>query len=178
MKLFPCYALLLIAVIISSCKDSKNHVIETVEVSKEKVIHESASLEAEFKDPKVAEVYKAYNTLKTALVNTDNAAAAIAASQLMTAYANLGVDESIFKNASAITEDTRIASQREAFERVTAHVETMLEDALVSGTIYKQFCPMAFNNKGAYWLSNTKEIRNPYFGDMMLKCGRVDKTLK
>lgn len=34
-----------------------------------------------------------------------------------------------------------------------------------------QYCPMAFGNKGAYWFSETEEKRNPYFGDMMLKCG-------
>jgi Cu(I)/Ag(I) efflux system membrane fusion protein len=39
--------------------------------------------------------------------------------------------------------------------------------------IYVQFCPMAFNNKGVYWLSDKKEIRNPYFGDKMLKCGEI-----
>ncbi|MFT4674108.1 MAG: hypothetical protein ACI9R6_001009, partial [Saprospiraceae bacterium] len=32
-----------------------------------------------------------------------------------------------------------------------------------------------FNNTGGYWLSNSKEIRNPYFGSKMLKCGRIDK---
>ena len=37
--------------------------------------------------------------------------------------------------------------------------------------IYYQYCPMAFDNKGAYWLSNTEEIRNPYFGDKMPNCG-------
>lgn len=178
MKFIPYAIVLSLVVFISSCKDAKNNEIETIEVSQEKAIHKSAALEAEFKDPKVAEVYKAYNALKTALVNTDNATSAIAASQLLTAYANMGVDEVVFKNASAITEDTRIEKQREAFEAVTADIETMLEGALESGAIYKQFCPMAFNNKGAYWLSNTKEIRNPYFGDMMLKCGRVDTTFK
>jgi Cu(I)/Ag(I) efflux system membrane fusion protein len=42
---------------------------------------------------------------------------------------------------------------------------------------YLVFCPMAFDDKGAYWISNEKEIRNPYFGDMMLKCGEVKKTI-
>jgi Cu(I)/Ag(I) efflux system membrane fusion protein len=37
---------------------------------------------------------------------------------------------------------------------------------------------MAFDNKGAYWLSETKEIRNPYFGDKMMTCGEVKKEFK
>ncbi|MCB1234932.1 MAG: efflux RND transporter periplasmic adaptor subunit [Verrucomicrobiae bacterium] len=34
-------------------------------------------------------------------------------------------------------------------------------------------CPMAFQNRGADWLQNGAEIRNPYFGARMLKCGEV-----
>ena len=44
-------------------------------------------------------------------------------------------------------------------------------------TVYYQHCPMALNNAGAFWLSDSKEIRNPYFGDKMLKCGSVKETL-
>ncbi len=45
------------------------------------------------------------------------------------------------------------------------------------GSIYVQFCPMAFNDKGGYWISDNKEIRNPYFGDVMLSCGEVKKEI-
>jgi Cu(I)/Ag(I) efflux system membrane fusion protein len=37
---------------------------------------------------------------------------------------------------------------------------------------------MAEKDKGAYWFSETKEIRNPYFGDEMLGCGENRETLK
>lgn len=39
--------------------------------------------------------------------------------------------------------------------------------------LYVDYCPMANNNKGAYWLSKTKEIRNPYLGKKMPDCGEV-----
>jgi Cu(I)/Ag(I) efflux system membrane fusion protein len=45
-------------------------------------------------------------------------------------------------------------------------------------TTYYQYCPMANSDQGAYWFSDTKEIRNPYFGDMMLSCGETRETLK
>ena len=35
---------------------------------------------------------------------------------------------------------------------------------------------MAFDNKGGYWLSETEDIRNPYFGASMLSCGEVKQT--
>ncbi|MEQ8549285.1 MAG: efflux RND transporter periplasmic adaptor subunit [Cyclobacteriaceae bacterium] len=43
---------------------------------------------------------------------------------------------------------------------------------------YVQHCPMADSNKGADWLSNGKEILNPYFGEAMLSCGETTKTIK
>jgi len=44
--------------------------------------------------------------------------------------------------------------------------------------VYLQFCPMANGGKGASWLSKDEEIRNPYFGSRMLKCGRIKETIK
>lgn len=43
--------------------------------------------------------------------------------------------------------------------------------------LYVDYCPMANDNKGAYWLSRTKEIRNPYLGQKMPTCGEVRKEL-
>jgi Cu(I)/Ag(I) efflux system membrane fusion protein len=45
-------------------------------------------------------------------------------------------------------------------------------------TVYYQFCPMYDNNKGGYWLSETEEIRNPYFGKEMISCGETRELLK
>ena len=42
--------------------------------------------------------------------------------------------------------------------------------------LYSEFCPMADDNKGAYWLSSEKEIKNPFFGQQMLTCGSVKET--
>src|SRR5690606_31307686 len=44
--------------------------------------------------------------------------------------------------------------------------------------LYVQRCPMANENKGAEWLSFEEEIRNPYFGEAMLTCGEVIKTIE
>ena len=43
--------------------------------------------------------------------------------------------------------------------------------------LYANHCPMAFDNKGAYWLSAATEIENPYFGSKMLKCGKREEEL-
>ena len=71
-----------------------------------------------------------------------------------------------------------IEGQREAFQAVTDEMTKLAEGNIASGKLFYQFCPMAFNNKGAHWLSNEEEIRNPYFGDKMLKCGMVERDIE
>jgi Cu(I)/Ag(I) efflux system membrane fusion protein len=37
---------------------------------------------------------------------------------------------------------------------------------------------MAFDNKGADWLQADTKVANPYFGDAMLRCGEVRRTIE
>ncbi|MEM7085118.1 MAG: DUF3347 domain-containing protein [Bacteroidota bacterium] len=172
----------LVMILLTSCgneakkNSSEPEVVEVV--TTEKVTHTSAATDVTFKDPKVAAVYQNYIDLKTALVNTDAVTTAAEASNLMTAFANIGVEEDILRAAQTIAEATDVEVQRKAFVIVTSSVEKMLEGAIDSGVIYKQYCPMAFDFEGAYWLSNSKQISNPYFGDKMLRCGKVDSEIK
>ena len=82
------------------------------------------------------------------------------------------------KLAIELSETKDIEQQRQLFSAFTDLAGPMFEEALSGGTIYKKFCPMAFNNKGAYWYADVKEIKNPYFGEKMLNCGSVKKTIK
>ncbi|QDV91727.1 Cation efflux system protein CusB precursor [Phycisphaerae bacterium RAS2] len=43
--------------------------------------------------------------------------------------------------------------------------------------LFRTYCPMAFENKGAYWLQARQQIDNPYFGAAMLRCGEVRAAL-
>ncbi|MGB0392198.1 MAG: efflux RND transporter periplasmic adaptor subunit [Salibacteraceae bacterium] len=44
----------------------------------------------------------------------------------------------------------------------------------LTDTIYVQHCPMADEGRGAYWLSISEKILNPYFGAEMLECGESE----
>ena len=44
--------------------------------------------------------------------------------------------------------------------------------------LYIQRCPMANSSKGADWLSTDQEIRNPYYGSSMLRCGSVMDSVR
>ncbi|UJP64710.1 efflux RND transporter periplasmic adaptor subunit [Mongoliitalea daihaiensis] len=72
---------------------------------------------------------------------------------------------------------SNVEEQRKQFEILSDNLIDAVEYfGIVENTIYRQYCPMAFKDQGAYWLSGEKEIRNPYFGDMMLTCGEVKET--
>lgn len=49
---------------------------------------------------------------------------------------------------------------------------------IMNKSIHLTFCPMAFNDKGAYWLQTRDVVNNPYFGSKMLKCGTIKDTYK
>ena len=70
-----------------------------------------------------------------------------------------------------------IDHQREHFEVLSTDVNDIITLLGTEKTLYKDFCPMANNNKGAYWLSEVKDIKNPYFGSKMMKCGSVKEQI-
>jgi hypothetical protein len=72
-----------------------------------------------------------------------------------------------------------IETQRTSFSNVSDNLYKAFKAYGLAGTIaYHDYCPMAFNNQGAYWLSAEEKIRNPYFGDKMLSCGEVKDVVK
>lgn len=172
-----------LATIVFGLQACKNDKAKTEESQSEQVMvakpkYEAAAPTVRFKDPKVDAVYSAYIGLKTQLVNTDASTSAKAAESLVSALADVEVAEETAKAAKMIAASDNIEEQRGGFEQITIALEPILVANIEGGTIYKQYCPMAFKNKGAYWLSNSKEIYNPYFGDVMLHCGRVADTLQ
>ena len=71
----------------------------------------------------------------------------------------------------------KIDHQREHFEALSTDMTDLVALLGTDKVIYQDYCPMANNNKGANWLSEVKEIKNPYFGSKMLKCGSVKKQI-
>lgn len=123
------------------------------------------------------ESVSAYLTLKDALVKTDPVAAKGAAEKLTSALESDKMQSKMIKAAKGIASSEDIATQRADFKIITDGLINLLKSNGAKAGVYVQYCPMAFNNTGANWLSLSKEIRNPYFGDMMLKCGKVTEEL-
>lgn len=136
-------------------------------------------------------ILQAYLSVKNALVASDTAATNRAASDFLTKLAQtdasslsgqaLGKWEEYRKmmarTAVTLHATARLEDKRVGLEELSKLMYGVIRDFGLQTTLYKQYCPMAFNDKGAFWLSAQPEIRNPYFGDQMLACGQVQEVL-
>lgn len=83
------------------------------------------------------------------------------------------------KTIELLSKAENIEEQRTHFAVVSnALIEVAEIFGLTIDTVYVDYCPMALNDKGAFWLSEFEEIKNPYFGDAMLQCGEVKKMIR
>ena len=74
----------------------------------------------------------------------------------------------------AIGDNPDLENQRSLFVILNENFVPLAKNTKgLSEKLYVQKCPMADNNKGAFWLSNQKEIRNPYYGEQMMSCGSI-----
>lgn len=71
-----------------------------------------------------------------------------------------------------------IKHQREHFDMLSKDMYDLVKKFAAGEKIYVGYCPMYNDNKGATWLSETKEIKNPYFGKDMNTCGTIKEELK
>lgn len=131
------------------------------------------------KDDKKEVIFNQYLALKDALVLSDEKAAQAAAGDLQKSLASYEGCEPTAEIALKIAGTANIADQRKNFTTLSADLIALMKNTeLANGTIYVQHCPMANKGDGGDWLSKEKDIKNPYYGDEMLACGRVAEELK
>jgi Cu(I)/Ag(I) efflux system membrane fusion protein len=153
----------------------------------------SASVPAEFKG-EIGHLLHSYLSLQASLAGDDFTAAKKEGEKFASTLK--GMDASLLKGegqqtwkqtletlkagTGTILSAENIEALRKGFERLSegmaAAVERLGVD--VKGPVFELFCPMAFNNKGATWLQQGRDVRNPYFGAQMLNCGEVRRQLK
>ncbi|MCW0481897.1 efflux RND transporter periplasmic adaptor subunit [Gaoshiqia sediminis] len=141
----------------------------------------------------LTKVYEKYLIMKDAFVSSDAHKVMKAAADLEGALAI--VDMGLLKGdahmvwmeqlttlentISSIGKLSDIEKQRTEFANFNlAFYKSLKAFGLNDATAYYQYCPMANRDKGAYWFSDSEEIRNPYFGEDMLTCGEVRETIR
>jgi len=140
--------------------------------------HEESSMNVSDEEAKT--LVNAYLKIKQALVGTDAAAASAAAKKLLEETKGIKGGEAFADFRSRIEKIANsrdIATQRSLFAGLSDPVANLARNHDMGMTLYKQYCPMAMDHEGAYWLSENEQIFNPYFGDKMLHCGSVKEVI-
>ena len=174
-----------LAITIISC-NQKNKQEETIKIeSTTEVVGQSSF--------SIDKIVKNYLAIKNSLAIDDSDAAADAGKALSETMAKTGMEkvssdqmEAYMSIADDVKEHAehigdnggKIEHQREHFVTLSKDMDDLIQLFGTNQKLYLDFCPMADNNKGAVWISETKEITNPYFGKDMATCGSVKKEFQ
>ncbi len=137
-------------------------------------------------------VTNTYLQLKDALVNADTEAATTAANGMLSELKLIkpaDIPAAIVNDWTSYRQqleavlhnfgkDSNIEAKRQLFNSLSPAMHSIAKAAGYQQPLYYQFCPMANNGKGANWVSQFAEIKNPYYGNMMLNCGQTVETIK
>lgn len=138
------------------------------------------------------ELFDHYFSMKDALVKSDATAAAMHAGFLLTSISSVKMEsmgakqhsvwmekeKNIKIHAQHIADSKDMAHQREQFSLLSKGMYAIIKESDSGTPVYWQNCPMYNDGKGANWLSKESSIRNPYYGSMMLSCGKTIETIK
>lgn len=79
---------------------------------------------------------------------------------------------------TAVKQEKDIEERRKSFQVLSEQLYDLIRTVKYDrAVVYHQYCPMAFNDAGAFWLSNSSDIRNPYLPKKMLICGEVKDSI-
>lgn len=141
----------------------------------------------------IKEIVEHYLHLKNALVSDDTKDAAIAGKEMVAAMEQLDksslhpeqkkvyedIEDDAKEHAEHIGENAgKIAHQREHFGMLSKDLYDLVKAFGSEQILFEDFCPMVNDKKGAIWLSETKQIKNPYYGKQMPTCGSVKEEIK
>lgn len=140
----------------------------------------------------IKKVLDAYIQLKDALVKSDGASSSSASKTLLTSIQEVNMNElntethtqwmkvvnDLKEDAEHINETKEITHQRDHFMSLSKNLYAVIKVSKSETPIYYQFCPMANKGKGANWLSLENKVKNPYYGNQMLTCGKVVETIQ
>lgn len=181
------------AISLSACNSNDNQSKQTTATTTDTPQMEEQKNTDTKSNNSVNDVVASYLQLKNALANDNSKDAAAAGSEVQKAIekadaASFSADQKkVFADVKddAIEHAEHIAANANNIEHQREHFETLSKDLYdmvkvfgAGQTLYQTHCPMYNNNKGANWLSETKEIKNPYLGAKMSTCGNVEEELK
>jgi hypothetical protein len=142
-------------------------------------IMQQKSPNIQFNDSNLNKAYMHYIMINTALTKSNIQKVKMISERLIIILNNYGKASESIAIASKLAESSDLKGQRKLFAELTISIAPFFKESITKGKVYKNFCPMA-NGNGAYWLSNSKNIVNPYMGEKspMSSCGSIKDTYK
>lgn len=163
----------LLLVFYASC----NQQTKSADSAKESENAPEAQIQIE--DQKIEKVYSEYIKVKDALVLSDSEKAKQAGNDLAEALKDVEGCENAAGLARKIASVADLTAQRKEFTLLNADLIPLIKETQINaGSVFMQYCPMANDGDGGYWLASESEIKNPYYGDEMLNCGEVKEEFK
>jgi hypothetical protein len=182
-----------VAISFAACKNANNNLDNNkVSTDTTKLKGQSNNTQTSSKSP-IKEIISGYLQLKNGLGNDNGNDAASGGKAILEAMAKFDssglstpqrkvyddLADDINDNAEHISENSgHIAHQRQHFDMLSKDMYDLAKTFAGEPILYKDYCPMYNNGKGAIWLSETKEIKNPYLGKKMPACGEVKEEIK
>lgn len=124
-------------------------------------------------------ILEAYQDLRNGLVQEDALLIKRAALALLEGAKLFPQETVIRENAENILQTNDLQKQRALFSSISnSYIKIIKASGIRTGTLFIAHCPMALDDKGAYWVTEKKDILNPYFGESMLTCGSIKETLQ
>lgn len=131
------------------------------------------------KDDHLNAIYSYYTDLTESLIAGDIAGAKVAAAAIELGAAKVNGGQAVVTSAAAIIDASDLGVQRNLYAKLSDSFIALLKNTgVANGDLYIMHCPMARGDKGAFWVSNSKTVRNPYYGQSMLTCGSVKEVLQ
>jgi len=127
---------------------------------------------------------KPYLHIQTALAGDNFAKSQMEAKAFLVALEHAPTAEDASHTVASLKESTTqiytakdVKAARSAFLALSKELQTLVEHVGTTDNVslYTAFCPMAFDGKGGSWLQNSEQVANPYYGAMMLRCGKAKK---
>lgn len=154
--------------------------------------NERMKVSVEFQN-QLKSVFNEYIKLKDALVKDDSKSVVAESKKLLDNISKvemkllnsgethnhwMSLEKEIKMATVSISKTSDLKEQRSHFKDLTTYLTNAIEVFGINEKVYSQFCPMANNNKGAYWLSKEEKVFNPYYGEAMLTCGEIKQVIE
>lgn len=192
MKTMTKWAIFILIFALVSCKDNEKKYKEidtTDSLNQQETLSTEKTVPTKFSSA-IDSIVDDYLKIKNALVDNNSKEVTAAAKILLETFNSVNPDSLDTKLKNQYTDITKEAKehvenivsnpeklelQRIDFSKLSGDINNLIMIFGTNKKLYQDYCPMYNQGTTGFWISEFKEIKNPYYGAEMLKCGVIKK---